>query len=194
VSTERVYSDHRGRYLVLGPHAANEVDELYRELEARLVRSVPEASGARMVRTFDARFYGQSWETPLVDAPAGTIDADAVEAMIAAFRAAYERVNGLAFAGIPVEAVTFRVQAVLPAPKVAYDELPGADGPAVATGETTLHHLYGESTAAAEYDRDSLRRGHEITGPAIVREANSTTLVPRGSVAVVGDHGELSIS
>ena len=113
VSTDRVYSDHRGRYLVLGPHAAPAVDELYREIEQRLLRGIPDAADAQIVRTFDARFYGQSWETPLVEAPAGTIDEAAIESMIASFRSAYEKVNGLAFAGIPVEAVTFRVQAVL---------------------------------------------------------------------------------
>jgi N-methylhydantoinase A len=194
VSTDRVYSDHKGRYVVLGPHAADELDEVYRDLEARLLRTVPDATDARLVRTFDARFYGQSWETPLVEAPGGRIDAAAVETMIDEFRSAYERVNGLAFAGIPVEAVTFRVQAVLAAPRVAYEHLPRAAGPPVATGATTLHHLYGPSCPAPEYDRATLRVSHEISGPAVVREPNATTFVPRDRTAVVGDHGELTIS
>jgi N-methylhydantoinase A len=194
VSTDRVYTDHRGRYLMLGPHAAADVDELYRDLEQRLLRSIPDAADARLVRTFDARFYGQSWETPLVEAPAGRIDEAAVDTMIERFRADYEKVNGLAFAGIPVEAVTFRVQAVLPASKVAYPELAAATGPAVPSGEATIEHLYEASCPAPEYQRADLHAGHEVVGPAVIREANATTFVPRGRTAVVGAYGEIAIS
>jgi N-methylhydantoinase A len=194
LSTDRVYSDHRGRYLVLGPHAAPAVDELYRGLEERLLRGIPDAAGARVVRTFDARFYGQSWETPLVEAPAGPIDEAAVEAMIDGFRSAYEKVNGLAFAGIPVEAVTFRVQVVVPASKVRYPQLAAATRPPEPTGEITLEHLYDVPVAAPELARSELLVGHEIVGPAVIREENATTFVPRDRTAVVGTFGELSIS
>jgi N-methylhydantoinase A len=194
VSTDRVYTDHRGRYLVLGPHAATTLDEMYRDMEDRLRRRIPDATDALLVRTFDARWYGQSWETPLVEAPPGPIDERAIDTMIGNFRAAYEKVNGLAFADIPVEAVTFRVQLVLPAAKVEYPELAPGTGVPEPAGELTLEHLYQDPCPALEYERGRLRAGDELVGPAILREANSTTFVPAGHTAKVGRIGEISIT
>src|SRR5262245_6985215 len=194
VGADRVYTDHRGRYLLLDPGAAPEIDELYRSMEAELLSAIPDLDGARLVRTFDGRFFGQSWEMPLVEAPPGTIDAAAVDAMVAGFRSAYEAVNGLAFSFIPVEAVTFRVQVVLPSTTVTYPELQPADGPPVPTGELVLEHLGDGPVPALEYQREQLGRGDELAGPAVIREPMSTTFVPAGRTAVVGVHGEITIS
>jgi N-methylhydantoinase A len=194
VSTDRVYSDHRGQYLVLGPHAAPAVDALYQTMEERLIASIPDAADARVVRTFDARLYGQSWETPLVEAPEGRIDEAAITTMIDNFRRAYEEVNGLAFAQIPVEAVTFRVQAIQPAEKLAYREVePGTVTPRP-SGEIVLEHLYDAPCPAFEYRRQDLGRGDEIHGPAVIREPTSTTVVPAGRAATFGTFGEITIS
>jgi N-methylhydantoinase A len=146
------------------------------------------------VRTFDARFYGQSWDTPLVEAPEGTIDATAIEVMVDRFRTAYEKVNGMGFGFIPVEAVAFRVQLVLPAAKVVYPELPSAPGPAEPSGVAVLEHLYERPTEAPEYRRDALGADAEVEGPAVIREPMSTTFVPSGRTAVVGAHGEITIT
>src|SRR5262245_4533116 len=56
---------------LLDPGAAPEIDELYRSMEAELLSAIPDLDGARLVRTFDGRFFGQSWEMPLVEAPPG---------------------------------------------------------------------------------------------------------------------------
>lgn len=194
VGAERVYTDHRGRYLMLGAHAAAEIDELYTSMEADLLASIPDAEGARVVRTFDGRFFGQSWETPLVEAPAGRIDGAAVEAMVAGFRAAYEEVNGLAFSFIPVEAVTFRVQVVLPSATVSYPTIEPIDGAVRPCGEVALEHLADRPLVACAYERSALGAGAVVAGPAVVREPVSTTFVPAGRTAVVGDHGEITIS
>jgi N-methylhydantoinase A len=130
----------------------------------------------------------------LVAAPNGPIDGDAVGTMAENFRAAYQRVNGLAFAGLPVEGVTFRVQLVLPAARLVHPRLPAASDAPVPSGELVLEHLFAAPTAAHEYERASLGAGHEIVGPAVIREPVSTTFVPPGRTAVVGDHGEIVIT
>ena len=194
LSTDRVYTDHRGQYLALSPDAAPTIDALYRSMEQRLLHELPDAANAHMARTFDARFLGQSWETPLVPAPAGTIDQAAIQTMTENFHRAYEKVNGLAFAGMPVEGVTFRAQAIVPSDKVTYAEVERADAVAPHSGEIVLNHLYEGPFPALEYERDALRYGHEITGPAVIREPMSTTFVPKGRAASIGRFGEITIS
>ncbi len=193
VSTDHVYTDHRGRYLLLGPDSAETIDELYQAMEDRLLPQLSNTEASRIVRTFDGRFLGQSWETPFVEAPPGPIDCGAVDTMIDNFRTAYEKVNDLAFAGIGVEAVTFRVQVVLPAAKVSYQVVADGTGTPDPYGEITLRHLYQEPCQVAEYQRAALGAGDRVVGPAVIREPMSTTFVPRGRVACVGRHGEISI-
>jgi N-methylhydantoinase A len=193
ISTDRVYSDHRGRYMVLAPESAPILDAMYAAMEERLLNTVGAGQpGLRVVRTFDARFLGQSWETPLIEAPSGRIDAAAVQAMIDTFRATYEKLNANRFDNLPVEAVTYRVQVIVPAAKVTYPAAePGARPEPV--GETVLRHLYDEPTRAFEYNRDVLGVGAEIAGPAVIREEMSTTFVPAGRRATVGARREIIV-
>jgi N-methylhydantoinase A len=194
VSTDRVYTDRCGRLLTLTPDRADELDALYRGMEARLRAKVGahEAGRAHLVRTFDARFAGQSWETPLVPAPEGAIDAAAVETMIATFRETYEKLNGNRFEHFPVESVGYRVQLVLPAAKVDFPQAPPSGAP-VPSGEILLRYLDEASQHAFEYRRHSLGLNAVIQGPAVIREDTSTTFVPKGRTATVGAHGEIVI-
>ena len=191
ISTDRVYSDHRGHYMVLDASSAPILNRMYETMEARLREKVG-APGLRVVRTFDARFLGQSWETPLIEAPAGVIDAAAVQTMIETFRTTYEKLNANRFDNLSVESVTYRVQMILPAAKVTYPRAePGAKPQPI--GETTLRYLYDTPRQAFEYDRESLGIGATIAGPAVIREAMSTTFVPDGRTATIGGHREIII-
>ncbi|HZG90069.1 MAG TPA: hypothetical protein VEZ42_07630, partial [Pseudonocardia sp.] len=55
-------------------------------------------------------------------------------------------------------------------------------------------HIAGEAVEAAIYDRAALRAGHVLTGPAIVTEMDSTTLVLPGHAATVHPSGSLLIN
>ncbi len=193
ISTDRVYSDHRGHYMVLDGRSAPLLNRMYSAMEARLREKVgADQPGLRVLRTFDARFLGQSWETPLIEAPAGEIDEAAIQTMIENFRTTYEKLNANRFDNLPVEAVTYRVQLVLPAAKVTYPAAESA-GPPQPIGETTLRYLYDEPRRAFEYDREQLGIGAAIAGPAVIREETSTTFVPDGRTATVGGHREIII-
>jgi N-methylhydantoinase A len=192
ISTDRVYSDHRGHYMVLGPQSAPILEQIYASMERRLLDKVGAQPGARVLRTFDARFLGQSWETPLIEVPPGPIDAAAVDRMIENFRNAYEKLNSNRFDNLAIEAVTYRVQVILPAAKITYPEAEPGEAP-TPIGETVLQHLYEQPTAAFEYDRDSLGMGAVVHGPAVIREEMSTTFVPTGRTATVGGRRELII-
>jgi N-methylhydantoinase A len=193
VSSDRVYSDQRGRYLTLGSEAASAIDEIYSDLERRLKQRLGDDYGrARIVRSFDGHLKGQSWDTPFVDLPQGPIDAAAIAAMIERFHQLYARLNGNRFDHLPVEAVTYRVQAVVPAAKVRYPEAAARRAP-LSSRAVMLRYLYDEAVVAQEYRREELGCGDRIAGPAIVREPMSTSLVPRGCRLMVGTLGELII-
>ncbi|WP_246107169.1 hypothetical protein [Pseudonocardia kunmingensis] len=55
-------------------------------------------------------------------------------------------------------------------------------------------HISGATVEAAVYDRTTLRAGHVVTGPAIVTEMDSTTLVLPGHAATVHPSGSLLIT
>jgi len=194
ISTDRVYTDHRGHYMVLNADSAPILDKMFSTMEARLLDKVgADQPGLRLVRTFDARFLGQSWETPLIEVPPGPIDAVAVQTMIDTFRNTYEKLNANRFDNLPVEAVTYRVQLILPAAKVTYPQAKAGAAP-TPIGETTLRYLYDEPRPAFEYDRETLGVGAVIAGPAVIREEMSTTFVPDGRTATIGGHREIIIA
>ena len=196
LSTDLVFSDSRSRYLLLTPEAAPELARLFTEMEHQLLDSVgAQAQGATIRRSFDGRLLGQTWETPFVEIPDGPVTAATITTMIEAFHAEYLRRNGLSMPMIPVQGVSYRVQAVLPAAKVEFPRLPDPPPGAMPQpiGHRTLRELTPEPVEAAIYERETLPRGSCVAGPAIIQEALCTTLVGPGQQATVGALGELYI-
>jgi N-methylhydantoinase A len=198
VSSDLVYSDSRSSYTLLTPDAAASIDEVYRQMEDTLrVRLGPEErERAEFVRTFDGRLVGQTWDTPFVDVPPGHIDAEAVDVLISNFHKTYGERWGKTFEMMPVQGVTYRVHARVPAEKVIYPEWPAReDGtPLIPTRTLTLRYLGEEEQTAEEFARTDLRAGDQISGPAVIREPLSTTFLLAGQTAEVGRIGELHIT
>ncbi|MGE3774025.1 MAG: hydantoinase/oxoprolinase family protein, partial [Gammaproteobacteria bacterium] len=181
-------------YTVLTPESAAAIDAVYRDMEDKLRRRLGLPADTAFTRSFDGQLLGQTWETPFVDVPPGPVTSESVSAMIANFHAEYEQRNGDRFEAIPVQGVTYRVRAEVPTPKVQFPELPARSGaPLAAIGATVLRYLSDDEQLAQIYERTSLRAGDVIDGPAIVREALSTTHIGRRQRATVGRLGEISI-
>ncbi|KFU82001.1 N-methylhydantoinase A [Amycolatopsis lurida] len=196
LSADQVFTVNRSAYLVLTPEVAPEIDALFAEMEARLREGLDGGTRVTFHRSMDAHLVGQSWETPFVPVPDGTIDDTAIATMIGAFHDTYEGRSGNRFEMLPVEGVTFRVRAVLDTPKVTYPELPvRGDEPLAPVRTTVLRYLGDGETGqeAAVYDRAALRSGDVLEGPAIVDEGLSTTHIGAGQRASVGRYGELII-
>ncbi|MEU6561508.1 hydantoinase/oxoprolinase family protein [Nocardia nova] len=201
LSADQVFTANRSAYMTLAPDAAPRIDELFAQMEARLSERVEPGTSLGFQRSFDAHIVGQSWETPFVPVPGGTVDADAVATMISTFHDTYEQRSGNRFETMPVVGVTFRVRAVLDTDKVSYPELPErtSDEPLVPARTTLLRYL-GDLDAdpdgaleAYVYDRVDLRAGDVLDGPCIVNEGLSTTHVGAGQRLSVGRHGEMII-
>ena len=78
---------------------------------------------------------------------------------------------------------------------MAATTLPDGDGdPGAALVDTHPVHLSGAAVQANVYDRAKLRAGDVVTGPAIVTEMDSTTLVLPDPAAPVHPSGSLLIN
>jgi N-methylhydantoinase A len=195
VSSDQVYEASRSAYTILNEDATRSVDAVYREMEAALRDRLRDVGDElRFVRSFDGRLVGQTWETPFIPVPEDRIDPEEVRRMVANFHAAYRVRTGNSFTMLPVQGVTYRVQAVIPSAKVEYPKLDARRAGEVEPRRTTqIRYLADRPIEAGEFDRSALRHGDEVAGPAIIREPLSTTFVLPGQALRVGGYGELHI-
>ncbi|MEP0190438.1 MAG: hydantoinase/oxoprolinase family protein [Erythrobacter sp.] len=141
----------------------------------------------------DIRYAGQAFEVPL------TIDADllrkdGIEGVLARFNAEHLRLFTFNM-DTPHEIVNLRAVAMGEAPALPASELPKGNGDP-ADAKIRDHRLWmdGEERAAVIYDRARLKQGDVITGPAIITEMDSTTLVENGCSATVDKVGNIMIN
>ncbi|UNK46071.1 hydantoinase/oxoprolinase family protein [Arthrobacter sulfonylureivorans] len=197
LSTDTVFSDSRTKYLALAPDNAGEIREIFESMEQELIeRTGADPSRVLIQRSFDGRLYGQSWETPFVEVPAGPITAETLPGLIESFHQEYKRRNSLNFPAIPVQAVTFRVQLVVEAERFEYTASGAPNGgpaPEPAT-HRPISYFRGETVNAPVYDRASIGPGQSVLGPAIIEEELCTTVVLRGQQATAGRFGELRLT
>jgi N-methylhydantoinase A len=118
-----------------------------------------------------------------------------MDEMIANFHDVYESRAGNRFEGLPVQGVTYRVEAVVKADKVEYPRLARGDGQVVKPDSTfQLRYLQDEPITAGRYQRENLKAGDKVEGPAVIHETLSTTFMLPGQIAEVGEYGELRIT
>ena len=159
--------------------------ELARNAEAWLsAEGVPEAS-RRILWHASLRYENQGSELTLPWA--GSIDAT-----VAAFHAAHERLYSFRLADVPVEMVTLRVDAIGLLPALRLPELPQGRAEAALTGSQRIA-LSDGAVEAAIYDRARLGAGAVLQGPAIVTQMDSTTLILPRQMAEVHPSGSLVV-
>jgi N-methylhydantoinase A len=141
----------------------------------------------RLVREADIRYAGQSMEVR-VTAPAGTIDASFVAALIDAFHAAHLKTFGYNYAGRQkVELVNYCVSGfgVIERPSIPKLESKRAS-PAAAMRPVYFNGVFRDTPI---YRRDTLGPGRRLDGPLVVEEFGSTTVVFPGQALTVDPHG-----
>jgi N-methylhydantoinase A len=166
---------------------------------AESAASTVEAEGAArseqtVVYEADIRYHGQGFEISVpVDIDAFDGAGGGLRSLGAAFDAEHERLFSFLLSN-EHELVSVRATVSGPRPNVQATSLAdgGADASAAAAGTTTVH-VDGQPTEAALYDRSRLAAGNVVTGPAIVVEMDSTTLVLPGHAATVHPSGSLLI-
>ncbi|HEU5367428.1 MAG TPA: hypothetical protein VFU69_03150, partial [Ktedonobacterales bacterium] len=175
--------------------------EHYQRLEARAIDALarhgipPERQ--RLLRSADMRYQGQAYEVR-VDIPAGAIDAATGQQAVEAFHLAHRRAYGYDYRGKQqVEFVNLRVTGLGLIDKPALHEIEtgGPDAAAARKGERAVYfEAVSDFQPCPLYDRTKLLSGNRITGPAIIEEYGSTTVVFPGQQAIVDRFGSLLLT
>ena len=147
----------------------------------------------RVIRTVDMRYAGQNYELPIA-LPDGPIGPATLDALAAAFAAAHHRAYGFVAETDPVQLVTFRMEAAGVVPKASFVPQPdaGPDASAAIDGERQVWMPEaGGFVTCPVYQRDRLRAGNRISGPAIIEQMDATTVVLPAMVAVVEPYSHI---
>ncbi len=179
------------RILAADEAALAEVNAIFRRLQAQadewLSRERVEMPDRIYHRSVDMRYRGQNYE---LQVPVGSVEMvpGDIAGLVRSFHRLHERNYGYSAQDEPSQLVTFRLEALGRVPKATLKRSPG-------DGTDSRHALSGKREVFLEemrgfvdclvYRRDALGNGNIITGPAIVEQMDSTTLILPGQEAVV---------
>lgn len=178
-------------------------DAVFAELEARAKTELEEeglsGADASFHREFDLRYVGQGYELRVsLDGigETGFTDADLAAAR-ARFDDEHARHHGHAATEKPVELVSYRLRLRVSVPK--YEPTPAGvtHGPPPADAVKGTRAVYFDAAQATDttvYERDRLPPGTAFSGPAIVEQLDSTTVVPTGWSVEVDGYANLILS
>src|SRR5438046_1555731 len=129
-----------------------------------------------------------------VPVPSGELDVAALGRVRAAFDEIYAARYGYANPDEPVEVVTWKLSAVGGSPRIALAKAETQDGARAVKGSRRAY--FPEARGYVDtpvYDRYALAPGAHLTGPAIVEERESTTVLPPGATASVDEYANLIV-
>ncbi|WP_213990812.1 hydantoinase/oxoprolinase family protein [Sodalis sp. dw_96] len=143
-----------------------------------------------MMRSVDLRYGGQGYELN-IPCPAKVIDAAAVEALKKEFAAYHQQMYGYIAEGEPIHLTTLRLEVIGRVPKADLKPLDNVATPVSAAlqGERQVWlPEMGGFTLCPVYDRERLGPGHCLSGPAIIEQMDSTTLILPGQNATIDSY------
>ncbi len=179
--TVRDYS----RTVMLAQSTNEELRDYFLELEEHGKRDLlQEGLEGRAVRSADLRYAGQGYELNIAEGP-GIFDD---------FHDTHEKRYGYANRGTAVEVVNVRVRFVVGNEPVhlPVSETTASDG-AQAVLKSRPIYFSGAWVESTVYARNLLVSGDSISGPALVTEYSSTTVLPPGCGATVDMYGNLIV-
>jgi 5-oxoprolinase (ATP-hydrolysing) len=162
------------------------VADMQQELPAFASLETQAVPPVSLNRLCDLRYVGQAYE--LTTPYAGTL-----AATLASFHALHEQRFGHSHPDQPVQVVALRVKAVIQPPQPALPPLP-LDEPSpdhALIGTRQMIFAIGKQQASI-YDRDLLRHGNRISGPALIVQSDSTFLLPPNWEGVVDAWGNIN--
>ncbi|MFN2644936.1 MAG: hydantoinase/oxoprolinase family protein, partial [Burkholderiales bacterium] len=165
------------------------------EAEAWLDREKVPAVRRALLRSAEMRYPLQNYEIN-VPLPAGKVDAAWIKRACEAFHAAHERLYSYCDRDEAVQLVNLRVAAVgrTDRPKPRALERGGGAQAALKARRKVHFQSIGRFVDCPIYERDRLRAGNRIAGPAVIEQADSTIVVPPSFSATVDVHGRIAIT
>jgi N-methylhydantoinase A len=167
------------------------LDELDAAGRARMREEGVPRSDVRVAYAADMRYVGQAYELEVpIPVP---VTRERLPEILAAFHAVHERVYGYGRPQQPAEFVNFRAVHTYPLPRPAVTPAAPAAGSVADARLGERLAYFGEFVSTAIYERARLPRGARLTGPAIVEQSDTTTVIPPGVTALVDEAGTLRL-
>ena len=203
LSTDIQYEHTRSVITPLHAASQAELDKVNKVVESLMVAGANDLDGDAIPQDrrqyeviAECRYHGQGFElrTPMPD---GGLNLGNKKKLIDDFHAQHATDYGYAFDDSLVELYNVRVIARAAVSHLKLNKLPKG-----AQDQVRAAYLYSRETTfddgvaceTPRYDRTKLGADVIVSGPAILIQQNSTTLVPPGYVAKVLDHGSLRIT
>lgn len=181
----------RTRIVAVDPEHPERLDEAFAELQAHADAWFDEEGiaedGRRLVRRIEMRYAGQNFELA-VEVPQDLSAPGALAEAVASFEEAHERVYGYSLTGSRIEGVTFRVQAVGRSARVelrAEHEQPADPSAAQIGSRPAFFSMETGYQDCPVYVRERLTAGNVISGPAIIEQMDTTTVLLPGDECTV---------
>jgi N-methylhydantoinase A len=148
------------------------------------------------VRIAECRYHGQGFELR-ASMPESALTLQNISLVKESFHRQHRLDYGWSFDDVDVEIVTIRIIGIAKTRSLQWPELaPHAGSPvsdAVMFERPTIFDD-GKSYTTPRYDRTALKAGHVLSGPALIVQRDSTTLVPPKYLATVASNGNIHIN
>jgi len=195
-------TDMKRNYLVsrLKPLASfplAEMEEIFTNLGQRSQGEAAsedrDVANLRHQRYIDLRYLGQGYELS-IPCPGGPITAVTKDALIEQFHTMHESTYGYAARERTLEVVNFRLVTTASLQKLELKPRATAALPALESARKGTRRAYFQDWVDTPvHDRTRLHEGHAIAGPAIIEQADSTTVVVAGQTARPDAYGNLVV-
>ncbi len=203
LATDTKYEYRSTLWASLGEPDPARIEAAYRELEGRASAQLRQAGFdddlIRIRWIAECRYAGQGYELT-VDVPPPPVDGDWIAAVIEGFHRAHEQAYLRRFEDRPVMIVNVGLAGIGIVPPPVTPEIGiGGDAPAPDALLATGGVRFVEGNEAVEYEtrfysRGRLLAGNRLRGPAIIEQADTTTILPPGCRAEVDRYGNLIVT
>ncbi|WP_319496716.1 hydantoinase/oxoprolinase family protein [uncultured Cohaesibacter sp.] len=139
------------------------------------------------IRTVDMRYAGQNYELS-VTVPAGPITLDTFKKLEEGFEAVHKQRFGFIAKGEKIQLVTLRLEAIGEVKKAKLQSYPkeGTSPDAAKIDERGVWmKSEGDFVTCPVYDRKLLKHGNQISGPAIIEQMDTTSVILPDMTATV---------
>ena len=168
------------------------LDELTEEAES-FVRQGTD-SPLKTERQVSMRYKGQGWEIP-VDVPHSPVDQFTADSLGAAFTKAYEEFFGRAIDDLAIETVSWSVRVSSVKDSPAALEFVEASTTASSTATRPIYDpVQQRFVESAIVERSEMSTGDSVSGPAVIIESQTTTVLGSHHHAVAQPDGTLHIT
>ena len=170
--------------------------ELKAQAKQQLVADGIPAAKQRFTAIAECRYVGQGFELRAA-MPDGALTKKNIAVVIKNFYDHHKQVYGHAFEDQLVELITVRVVGSAAVETLKLPNLKKGNRRNPAAAKFYIRNTVfddGKSAPTPRYDRAKLLAGDAISGPALIVQHNSTTLVPPGYAAAVLSHGDIRIA